>query len=227
MQSGLHEDQILYLEEHEASFPGVQLARSWLRRYPYQSLAAQVLGYVGQISPGEYKQLKNKGYFADDSIGQAGVEATYDTYLRGRDGQAQLTVDSQGRPKSQLRPVVQPQPGDTLRLTIDVGLQRAAEKALRVGIQTAHTASEPYADGGAIVAIDPNDGSVLAMASYPTYQPSVFVGRPDTKKLAPLLDTEGRARRTNYPGLNRAIDAAIRRARRSSRSPRSPRCRST
>ena len=207
VQSGLHEDQILYLEEHEGSFPGVQLARSWLRRYPYQSLAAQVLGYVGQISPGEYKQLKSQGYFADDSIGQAGVESTYDKYLRGHDGQAQLTVDSQGRPKGQLRQVVQPQPGDNLRLTISLPLQRAAEKALRFGIQTARNANESYADGGAIVALDPNDGSVLAMASYPTYQPCVYVGRPDLKKLAPLLDPKAAAK-ANYPGLNRAIDAS-------------------
>ena len=73
----------------------MQLAKSWLRSYPYQSLAAQVLGYVGQISPGEYKTLQEQGLLADDSIGQAGVESTYDTYLRGHDGQAQLTVDSQ------------------------------------------------------------------------------------------------------------------------------------
>ena len=102
---------------------------------------------------------------------------------------------------------MQPQPGDNLRLTIDLDLQRAAEKALRFGIQTAHDASEPYADGGAIVALDPNDGSVLAMASYPTYQPSVYVGRPDLKKLAPLLDPKAAAK-ANYPGLNRAIDAS-------------------
>ena len=102
---------------------------------------------------------------------------------------------------------MQPQPGDNLRLTIDLGLQRAAEQALRYGIQTAHDASEPYADGGAIVALDPNDGSVLAMASYPTYQPSVYVGRPDMKKLAPLLDPKAAAK-ANYPGLNRAIDAS-------------------
>jgi penicillin-binding protein 2 len=204
VQSGLHQDQIDYLDEHQSAFPGVQLAKSWLRSYPYQSLAAQVLGYVGQISPGEYKTLQNKGYFADDSIGQAGVESTYDTYLRGRDGQAQLTVDSQGRPTSQLKTVVQPQSGESLQLTLDVGLQRAAEKALRVGIQDARTAGEPYADGGAIVAMDPNDGSILAMASYPTYQPSIFAGRPDEKKLAPLLN-QTVAAKDNFPGLNRAI----------------------
>ena len=72
---------------------------SFLRSYPYQSLAAQVVGYVGAISPAQYKARKKKGYQATDSIGQAGVESTYDTYLRGKDGKAQLTVDSRGRPK--------------------------------------------------------------------------------------------------------------------------------
>ena len=185
-----------------SSSPGAGCAATRTSRSPPRCSATSA-----RSRRGEYKQLKGQGYFADDSIGQAGVESTYDKYLRGRDGQAQLTVDSQGRPKGQLRPVVQPQPGDNLRLTIDVGLQRAAEKALRFGIQTAHDANEPYADGGAIVALDPNDGSVLAMASYPTYQPSVYVGRPDVTKLAPLLDPKAAAK-ANYPGLNRAIDAS-------------------
>ena len=207
VQSGLHEDQIFYLKEHQADFPGVQLGQSWLRQYPYRSLAAQLLGYVGQISPAEYKELKSKGYFLDDSMGQAGVEATYDAYLRGRDGEEQITVDSRGRPKGATSLQVLPQNGQALRLTIDIKLQRAAERALRFGIQAARTAGEDHADGGAIVALDPTDGSVLAMASYPTYQPSVFVGRPDAAKLAPLLDPKAGAA-ANNPGLDRAIDVA-------------------
>ena len=99
VQTGLHQDPIFYLSEHQAQFPGVQLAESWLRTYPHQSLAAQVLGYVGEISEPEYKQLKTQGYQPTDAIGQAGVEVEYDQYLRGVDGTAQLTVDSLGRPK--------------------------------------------------------------------------------------------------------------------------------
>jgi penicillin-binding protein 2 len=207
VQTGLHQDQVFYLSEHRAQFPGVQLAQSWLRSYPYRSLAAQVLGYVGQISPDEYKRLRSQGYQPTDSIGQAGVELAYDGYLRGRDGTAELTVDSQGRPKSAVKPEVLPRPGDALRLTLDIGLQRAAERALRYGVDLARTSGESFADGGAIVALDPRDGSVLAMASYPTYQPSVFVGRPDAAKLAPLLN-DAVAQKENHPGLNRAIDAA-------------------
>jgi penicillin-binding protein 2 len=182
----------------------VQTQDSFLRSYPYQSLAAQVLGYVGQISPEEYKSLRRKGYLPTDALGQSGIESTYDTYLRGKDGRAQLTVDSRGRPKGAARPETRPTPGQALRLTIDINLQRAAERALKFGIATAHAAGETAANGGAIVALDPKDGAVLAMASNPTYQPSIFVGRKVAKKLAPLLNPEV-AQQDNHPGFNRAI----------------------
>ena len=205
VQSGLHYDQIYYLREHADAFPGVRLAESWLRKYPYQSLAAHVLGYVGQISPSEYSQLKKQGYQATDTIGQAGVESSYDTYLRGHDGKAELTVDSRGRPKAGPTFQVLPQAGDTLRLTLDIGLQRAAERALTYGIHLAHANLDgEHADGGAIVAMDPRDGSILAMASNPTYEPSVFSGRPDRTKLDSVIGKQ--AASDNYPALNRAID---------------------
>jgi penicillin-binding protein 2 len=204
VQRGLKRDQINYLKEHRAEFPGVRLPDSYLRDYPYRSLAAQVLGYVGQISAGDYKRLKSKGYQPTDAIGQAGIERTYDTYLRGRDGKAQLTVDSRGRPKSAAVPQAAPTPGEALRLTLDAGVQRAAEKALRYGIGLARSSAEGrYADGGAIVALDPRDGAILAMASNPTFKPSVYTGRNDRKKLAPLLDAKA-AEEANVPGLNRA-----------------------
>jgi penicillin-binding protein 2 len=208
VQRGLKQEQINYLLEHQSEFPGVRLPDAYLRQYPYKSLAAQVLGYVGQITAEQYKALKRNGYQAQDAIGQAGVERTYDTYLRGRDGKAQLTVDSRGRPKTAATVQVAPAPGQALRLTIDIGLQRAAERALTYGINLARSGAEgAYADGGAIVALDPRDGSVLAMASNPTYQPSIFSGRPDKKKLAPFLNQEVAAEQ-NFPAFNRAIDVS-------------------
>jgi penicillin-binding protein 2 len=209
VQRGLRQDQIRYLYEHAAQFPGVHTQDSYLRRYPYQSLAAQVLGYVGQISPEQFKARKHKGYKATDSLGQAGVESSYDTYLRGKDGEAQLTVDSRGRPKGVATIVANPTSGEALRLTIDISLQRAAERALRDGVRLARLSGLEglHANGGAIVALNPNDGAVLAMASYPTYQPSIFVGRKDPKKLAPLLNAKV-AEQDNHPGFNRAISVA-------------------
>jgi penicillin-binding protein 2 len=100
---------------------------------------------------------------------------------------------------------VLPQSGETLRLTLDIGLQRAAERALTYGIHLAHSNLDgEHADGGAIVAMDPRDGSILAMASNPTYEPSVFSGRPDPSKLDQVFGKQ--AETDNFPALDRAID---------------------
>ena len=204
IKRGLHDDQISYYDEHQIDFPGVQLRDTYLRSYPYQSLAAHVLGYVGEITQPELKAKQKQGYKLGDVIGQAGVEASYDSYLRGTDGTAQVTVDSRGRLTSAITPKVSPRAGNTVQLTIDIGLQRAAERALTYGVRLARANGDQFADGGAIVALDPRDGSVLAMASYPTYKPSIYVSR-DPTKLAPLFNTAVAARQ-NYPGLNRALD---------------------
>jgi len=207
VKTGVGNAQIDYLYEHEVQFPGVRIVDTYLRDYPYGSLAAQVLGYVGEISGGELKRLRQQGYAAGDRIGQSGIEGAYDTYLRGKDGLEQLRVDSLGRPVSSPQVRQEPRAGYGLRLTIDTRVQRAAELALRYGIGLAHADNHWAADGGAIVALNPRDGAVVAMASYPTYKPSLFVGKADPRKLAPLLDANV-AKQDNYPGLNRAIAGA-------------------
>jgi penicillin-binding protein 2 len=204
IRRGIHADQISYLQEHQLDFPGIRLSQSYLRKYPYQSLGAHLLGYVGEITEPQLKKLRSQGYKLGDVIGQAGIESSYDKYLRGTAGSSQMTVDSRGRPTSRIEPKVLPRAGNTLRLTVDVRVQRAAEQALRYGIRIARNNGEWAADGGAIVALDPRDGSVLAMASYPTYKPSVYVNR-DPTKLAPLENAKV-AERKNYPGLDRATD---------------------
>jgi penicillin-binding protein 2 len=203
VKTSVGEAQVDYLLEHQAEFPGVEIAQVYLRDYQYGALAAQLLGYTGEISPEELKGLRRDGYRAGDRIGKTGIEAAYDTYLRGADGRYQIRVDSLGRPQSlrELRKEVRA--GYALRLTLDVKLQRAAELALRYGIDLAHADDHWAANGGAIVALDPRDGAVLALASSPSYKPSVYVGRTNPEKLAPLLEEEA-ARRANYPGLNRA-----------------------
>jgi penicillin-binding protein 2 len=204
VKTSVGEAQIHYLYEHQAEFPGVEIAQVYLREYPYKALAAHILGYVGEISPDELARLRREGYRLGDRLGKTGIEAAYDVHLRGRPGVGQIRVDSLGRPVSRYQPRQEPQPGYALSLTLDVRLQRAAEEALRYGIDLAHENDHWAANGGAIVALDPRDGAVLAMASSPTYRPSVFVGRGDPSKLAPLLDEEA-ASRANHPGLNRAV----------------------
>jgi penicillin-binding protein 2 len=204
LRRGIHQDQVIYLDERQLEFPGVDTPETSLRTYPYKSLLAQVLGYVGPITQNELPAAKKEHYQPQDVMGQAGIEQSYDRYLKGTDGTDELTVDSLGRPTSELQPVTQPIPGNNLRLTINIKLQQAAERALRTEIRSIRGNGAPYADGGAIVAMDPHSGAVLAMASYPTYQPSVFVGR-DPAKLAPLENPQTAAA-DNYPSLDRAID---------------------
>ena len=201
VKTAVGEDQVAYLYEHATEFPGVQIQQTYLRHYPYQALAAQVLGYVGEVSQGELDRRPSV-YKPGDKVGKTGVESREDEYLRGDAGQAEIRVDSMGRPQGPLQLRREARPGKAVRLTIDMGLQRAAEQALRYGIRTAIANKSYSADGGAIVAIDPNDGAVLAMASSPTYKPSVYVGRVDPKKIEPLVNDKV-AKEKNYPGINR------------------------
>jgi penicillin-binding protein 2 len=195
-----------YLYEHEDDFPGVKVVNTYLRSYPYGPLAAQLLGYVSAITPEQFKQLRRKGYLPSDKIGQAGLEATYDSYLRGRAGLQELRVDSLGRPHGQVLPKRSPIPGESIKLTLDVNLQRAAERAILYGIDQAHLHNSWAADAGAIVALKPSDGSILAMASYPSYDPRVYTGLVTTKRLAAQGLMPNTAEHYNYPSLNRAID---------------------
>jgi penicillin-binding protein 2 len=199
---------LTYLEERAAAFPGLTLARSYIRRYPYGSLAAQLLGYDGQISQRELQTLGKDGYRPGDVIGQTGVESGLDQYLRGVPGLARVRVDSLGRPRSPRLLTTQPQPGQTVRLTLDTRLQIAAQNALQDGIQSARNRGLWAADGGAIVALNPQDGSILALASAPTYNPSVYSGPITQKALnAQGLGSAKSALDKNYPALDRALDA--------------------
>ena len=196
---------INYLYEHQDEFPGIRITNTFLRSYPHGSTGAQLLGYVNEISADQLKRLERKGYAAGDKIGEAGVEASYDSYLRGRAGLAQLRVDSLGRPRSQLETKRIAQPGESIKLTIDVNLQKAAEQALVYGIDRARKNHQWAANGGAIVALDPHDGSILAMASNPTYEPKLYAGHVSARRLRNAGLLGPRAELMNYPSLNRSI----------------------
>ncbi len=186
VKTAVGEEQVEYLYEHQSEFPGVEIAQIYLRGYPYSSLGAQLLGYTGEISPEELKLLRKEGYRAGDRVGKTGIEAAYDSYLRGQSGLAQITVDSLGRPQSRIQLRQEARAGYALRLTLDIRIQRAAEEALQYGIGLARANDKWAANGGAIVAMDPRDGAILAMASAPTFKPSLFVGRTDPEKLQAL-----------------------------------------
>jgi penicillin-binding protein 2 len=211
IKAGATEAEVQYLTERAEDFPGVKPVPTYLRYYPHRELAAHVLGYVTEISQQQLNQRRRQGYEPGDAVGQSGIEAYYDKYLRGVPGVRQFRVDSLGRPKSGVTTTTLFHAGDAVRLTLDLRLQTAAEEALRYGIDRARTSNCIgcwFSNGGAIVALDPRDGSIRALASYPTYSPSVYVGRVRQRALdAAGLSTRS-ARAMNYPALDRALDAS-------------------
>ncbi len=197
-------DVITFLSERQTDFPGVKIEETQVRRYPWGQLASQTLGNVGEISPGQLKTLK--GYHLGDRIGQRGVESAFDRYLRGADGLAQARFDSAGHPRSDLQITAAPTPGETVRLTLDAKLQKTAEQAIRYGENLAAQNHNWYSRGGAAVAIDPRDGSILALASQPGFSPGAFANPNLHKQLNRLLSLNPSvAAADNYPMVNRAI----------------------
>ena len=199
LQEDANRAAVSYVLEHQMSFPGVEIQKSYLRDYPLGDLAAHVLGYTGEISPDQLKMTRYTGYAAGDVIGQLGVENTYDRWLRGRDGSLRVEVDAMGKPKRTVAGGRLPQPGDNLMLTLDGKVQRAAQDALLYGINLAHGQGFRSADAGAAVVMDVHSGAILAMASYPTYDPKVWVGGISTKAMKYFNEPSA-----NQPLLNRA-----------------------
>jgi penicillin-binding protein 2 len=212
VKSAVSEMQADYLTERADDFPGVTVATVPLRYYPHRELAAHVLGYTGEMSQEQLDALAKQGYRLGDTIGQTGIESEYDRYLRGTPGLEVRRVNSLGQKlPGQATPLVPARPGDAVRLTIDLKLQMAAEEALRYGIERARNSACQgcwYSNGGAIVALDPRDGSIRALASNPTYRPSLYTGRVRQQALDAAGLTPRSAAGANYPALDRAIDGA-------------------
>ncbi len=193
-----------YIGEHRGELPGVAWMEVPVRIYPEGTLAAHVLGYLGQISPPQLEDPTFADYQPGDEVGKTGVEALYESFLRGTEGLIKLRVNSAGEILSQIgeRP---PQPGNDVVLTIDADAQRLAEESLSLGLQSAHgifeggTGRSLQATGGAVVVIDPTTGAIKALASSPTYDPALFVQS---------MSSNERERRfgaaKDYPLLNRA-----------------------
>ena len=171
--------------ERQEQYPHVSVQILPYRFYPQGTRAAHVLGYVGRVtSPAEAKQ--HPGYEDNDTIGRAGVEATYDAYLHGVSRREKVAVDPAGRVVGDPLLLAAGHPGDNVQLTIDSRVQKIAEDSLKQGITLARTQQnknvrakrlENYkAPGGSVVVLDANTGGVVAMASSPTYAPSEFVG---------------------------------------------------
>jgi penicillin-binding protein 2 len=186
-----------YLFERQDQFPGVNVRQVWLRRYPLGTLAAQLFGTVGPVNKTELKEARYRGVSQNAIVGQSGLEWYYDRYLRGKDGSDTVQVDALGRFKGYVKHTP-PVTGHSLKLSLDVGLQRAGQQALAEAI-----ANNPPATAGAFVAMNPENGEVYAMGSLPTFNPNIFT-KPLTESQYQKLNNAS----SGYPLFNRAIQSA-------------------
>lgn len=181
LRTHLSRDLALAIEEHSWELPGVRITVESAREYPDGELLAHVLGYLTQPSAEEFeRKYRDEGYAMSDRVGAAGVEAAYESVLRGTSGARLIEVDVGGRPLSELQ-VVPPEPGRNLRLSIDLSLQRRVTEILKARL--------PADSSGVAVVAAPGNGEILALVSLPSFDPNVF-SRPeaDNQILALLAD---------------------------------------
>ena len=194
---------VAYIGEHPEVFPGVSVETRAQRYYPHGSLAAHVVGYAGTVTQEQLEESESAGegqvqYRSGDVVGQTGVEARYESVLQGVRGEQVVYVDAHGNVTGQASGF-DPQSGSDLVLTLDFKIQRAAEESLAKVIQQVRDSGKVGA-GGSAVCLDCTNGEVLAMASFPTFSPSVFVGGISTTDWEAL-----QAEDANFPMLNRCI----------------------
>ena len=191
---------VAQINERNSEFPGISIDTKSIRTYNNRTLAAHVIGYTRTISDEEYKQRKDT-YEMDDIIGKTGIEAVFEEYLKGTSGEKQVemavdgTITSEYTTKDAIA-------GSDVVLTIDSNLQKVTEDALANCVEKIKSGgfAETYdARGGSAVVMDVNTGDVLAMASYPSYEPQWFVGKLETDKWNYMNDSK------THPLLNKAI----------------------
>jgi penicillin-binding protein 2 len=186
-------DVVYYLEEHQEHFPGVDVERVFVRRYPHTTLAAHIVGTVGEITEEELEEKRYRGLKPGNEIGQGGAEYAYDRWLRGKPGLKRIQVDALGRPTPGGQLINEPPaPGDNVRLSIDSKVQEAGEAAM----------AERGLPGG-FITMNVDNGEIIALGSYPTYDPSELIEPSQAQvnalyrsEAAPLTD---RATQGLYP----------------------------
>ncbi len=191
IKSDLSTADLAFVEAHRdpSTFPEMELLHSDRRLYPHDGIAAHVIGYVGEVSEQELDSPEFANYNQGDIVGKFGIERQYNDILTGVDGQRQVMVDSFGRERG-IVAYKEAVPGRPLQLTLDLDLQSVAELAME-------------GKRGAVVALDPRNGEVLAMVSRPSFDPNVFAGRIKAADWKEIVDNP------YNPLLNRAIQAQL------------------
>ena len=202
----LDDKTLAYIEEHKMDLPEVDIITESIRGYPHGILGAHIFGYLGEISDPEMSMLKESGdYLLGDIIGKSGIENIYEGLLRGQKGRQQLEVNAAGRPLRVIREE-DAVPGHNLITAIDLKLQETVETSLKEAIEQAKKGLKDKKSkaevAGAAVVLDPRNGEVIAMGSYPTYNPELFIGGISKKNWKELT-----AKENNYPLNNRALMA--------------------
>ena len=190
-------NQLWYLSERQSSFPGVSVQQIYQRNYPLDDVASQVLGIVSRITASEVKDPHYKGVSQNDSVGQSGLEASYDRYLRGTDGSENVKVDALGSfvgVMSRTAPIA----GNNLKLSLDSKLEAVGQQALQQSIDSNYPAN-----GGAFVAMNPDNGQVYAMGSLPIYNANLF-----TKPVPQSVYDKTFGPNSGDPLVNRAYQGA-------------------
>ncbi|MFN8025910.1 MAG: penicillin-binding protein 2 [Acidimicrobiia bacterium] len=188
----------VYVAEHREAFPDVSITTTSVRQYtPEGVAAANLLGYTGAINADELKARAGEGYATDDRIGKTGIEQVFESELRGTPGVDKVQVDSRGRATSTITEK-KPESGHDLQLTIDANVQKIAAESLQQGMEGARTLVDPDngrfypATGGAVIVLDARTGSLVAMASGPSWDPNDFINGAPQKYFDdpnhPLLD---------------------------------------
>lgn len=191
-------DVATQIEEKKDEYPGIEIEVNPLRVYPMGDVGAQVLGYVGEAGPDD-RDANGNPYTTTTLIGRAGLEQKYNAYLEGTNGSRTVEVNASGQPVRSIggTPAVS---GNNIRLTLDANLQKAAEDAIVDQVKTL-SADGTVPTGAAAVAVDPNSGAVLAMVSWPSYDPNRFSKGISTK------DWNEIANNKNHPMQNRTISS--------------------
>ena len=182
-----------YVQERQTLFPSVTVEQVYLRQYPRTTLAAQMLGTVGEIQLKQLKWKHFRGVKQGTVVGQGGLEYQYDRYLRGTDGSREIQVDALGNPKGELREVA-PKAGQRLKLSLDLALQREGQEALT-------GQGNPGGQPAAFVAMNPDNGEILGMGSYPSFDPNLLT-KPITQERYDALFGE----QAGSPLFNRATN---------------------
>jgi penicillin-binding protein 2 len=190
---GVSQDTVQFLQTHQSEYPGVSVQTIAQRNYPQQgTTAAHVLGYVGDISSSYLAAHPNEGYTQGSQIGVSGIEAQYESYLKGVAGRQALSVDASGNVVGTLSSTA-PRIGDTVVLNIDTGLEQQVQNDLQQQILSDRQTPDqvdggrlPPAPNGAAIVMNPQNGQVLALASFPSYDLNEWVGGISSANFAAL-----------------------------------------